>query len=125
MTVMTNNIFENAYFGKAYKTRDGRKAVYIQEDCCIVEGNMDTFSYFDDGHCSMFSEECDIDIVSEWQEPINEEKLDEVLNKAEELRKSAEGRKLTGGWHWRKWAEWGYRKAYENTQKKMQISSRV
>ena len=66
-----NNIFENAYFGKMYKTRDGRKAVYIQEDCCIVEGNIDTFSYFDDGHYSIYLES-DIDIVSEWQEPIND-----------------------------------------------------
>lgn len=70
-----NNIFENAYFGKAYKTRDGRKAIYIQEDCCIVEGNIDTFSYFDDGHYSISLKKCGIDIVSEWTEPINEEEL--------------------------------------------------
>ena len=108
-------MFENAYFGKLYKTRDGRKAIYIQEDCCIVEGNIDTFSYFDDGHYSLSLEECDIDIVSECQAPIDKDKLDKVLNEAEELRKSAEGRKLTGGWYWRKWVEWGYRKAYENS----------
>lgn len=94
-----SNIFENAYFGKMYKTRDGRKAIYIQEDCCIVEGNIDAFSYFDDGHFSIPLKECGIDIVSEWQEPINEEKLDEGLNKAKKLRKSAEGRKLTGDWY--------------------------
>ena len=72
------NIFQSAYFGKAYKTRDGRKAIYIQEDCCIVEGNRDVFSYFDDGHFSIPLEECDIDIVSEWQEPIDKDKLDKI-----------------------------------------------
>lgn len=69
------NLFQSAYFGKAYKTRDGRKAIYIQENCCIVEGNLDVFSYFDDGHFSIPLEGGDIDIVSEWTEPINEEEL--------------------------------------------------
>ena len=54
------NLFQSAYFGKAYKTRDGRKAIYIQEDCYIVEGNRDIFSYFDDGHCRIPLEDCDI-----------------------------------------------------------------
>ena len=27
-----NNMFKNAYFGKAYKTRDGRKAIYISRE---------------------------------------------------------------------------------------------
>lgn len=33
-----NNIFKNAYFGKAYKTRYGRKAVYIGNDSYAKEG---------------------------------------------------------------------------------------
>ena len=72
-------MFENAYFGKLYKTRDGRKAIYIQEDCCIVEGNINTLSYFDDGHYNISLEECDIDIVSEWQESIDKDKLDKII----------------------------------------------
>ena len=27
-----NNMFKNAYFGKVYKTRDGRKAIYISQE---------------------------------------------------------------------------------------------
>lgn len=74
-------IFENAYFGKAYKTRDGRKAVYWRK--------------FDFGHrlideklhCSLFAHDDgrvqagvdnNADIVSEWQEEISEEELDKL-----------------------------------------------
>lgn len=71
-------MFENAYFGKAYKTRDGRKALYIQYDnvmdkhCFLPED--DRFTYcFDDGMVSE-SETC-VDIISEWQEEVNEEEL--------------------------------------------------
>lgn len=41
------------------------------------------------------------------------EKMDSILDAAEAMRETAIGRHLTGGWYWRKWAEWGYRKAIE------------
>lgn len=116
------NIFENAYFGKAYKTRDGRKAIYIKHSqcddgmvCVIYEGIVGICMIMMDGHYwATPNVETDYDIVSEWQDEINEEELNNILDEAENMRISAEGRKLTGGWYWRKWAEWGYRKAKEN-----------
>ena len=71
------NIFENGYFGKAYKTRDNRKAVYI--NCSkksnihhlVVENDfMSERSYWEDGHNDFDRNDRKEDIVSEWQEPI-------------------------------------------------------
>lgn len=70
-----NNIFENAYFGKPYKTRDGRKALYIGNNTCIIVKETNPKIYFDDGAFSMIAE-CRFDIISEWQEDIHEDKLD-------------------------------------------------
>ena len=77
------NIFENAYFGKTYKTRDGRKAVLITYNqrnkqspyVCAIS------CYFDESIKSVCHNfypngklhdniETVHDIVSEWQEPI-------------------------------------------------------
>ena len=79
------NIFENACFGKAYKTRNGKKAIYLfSSGCgvyCITEEFHNTIRYFNfdgipyDFECSRYRGE---DIVSEWQEPIDEEKLSEL-----------------------------------------------
>ncbi|MBQ0047733.1 MAG: hypothetical protein KBT33_09545 [Prevotellaceae bacterium] len=74
------NIFENTYFGKPYKTRDGRKALYCykydsHEHALIVDGDEEFWYVRDDGlvydwddsymDSSYYS---DKDIVSEWQE---------------------------------------------------------
>lgn len=77
-----NNIFKNAYFGKAYRTKDGRKAIFIEKDTeynfpylLIIEGDVGyrrydyTAKYVNDMH--------ELDIISEWQE-INEEELDKL-----------------------------------------------
>lgn len=92
-----NNIFENAYLGKPYQTRDGRKALFqavhnsemdsskkeysfFTEDCAFhvnEEGKMD-FQVDDD----VFAyHEChpELDIIGEWQ--ISE---DEINSLAEE-----------------------------------------
>ena len=79
------NLFENAYFGKAYKTRSGQKAIYLfSSGCgvyCITEEFKHTIRYYSidgipyDFECSRFRGE---DIVSEWQEPIDEVKLSEL-----------------------------------------------
>ena len=85
------NIFENAYFGKAYKTRDGRKARFVinmggnygHPYRLVIEGSDHFFNYDRDGR--MANVERDSDIVSEWQEEINEEELDRLAIKAEKV----------------------------------------
>lgn len=80
-----NDIFKNAYFGKPYKTRDGRKAIFIVDMGnynfpyrLVIDGN-DSFSNYNE-YGRMYSTELPNDIVSEWQEEINEEKLDKLAN---------------------------------------------
>lgn len=84
-----NNIFENAYFGKAYKTMDGSKAIFHG-----IFGNENLVMLFVEGKRKHIK--CTIngkstytdgvvgsnwaDIVSEWQE-VNE---DELRNETEE-----------------------------------------
>ena len=79
------NIFENAYFGKAYKTRSGRKAIYLFGSgggaYCVTEEFKNTIRYFAlDGvpYDFEFSRYRGEDIVCEWQEPIDEVKLSEL-----------------------------------------------
>lgn len=80
-----NNMFENAYFGKAYKTRDGRKAVYnstgskVEENgdhLFIIENRYSYYHY--DNFGRYYHNDINLDIVSEWQEEINEEELDKL-----------------------------------------------
>lgn len=81
-----NNIFENATFGKAYKTRDGRKAVYISESTIdkgavliVYEDSISAYRIMKDGHYwATPNIESSNDIVSEWQEPISEKELDKL-----------------------------------------------
>lgn len=92
-----NNIFENAYFGKPYKTRDGRKVLYhsynniypdnpYQNHHNLIleekDGIRDTVWIWcnDYGHVEEHVEgewlnETNSDIISEWREEIDEEKL--------------------------------------------------
>lgn len=84
------NIFENAKFGDRFMTRDGRMAIFLAHN----EYNSDTSFFITsdwdrnaidrspslltyDGH---FSKKEDGDIVSEWDDPIDEEKLDKLLS---------------------------------------------
>ena len=67
------NIFENAYFGKIYKTRSGRKAVYLFSSgggaYCVTEEFHNTIRYFRlDGipYDFQFSKYRGEDIVCEW-----------------------------------------------------------
>lgn len=74
-----NNIFKNAYFGKPYKTRDGRKAHYcgkqVLMNICELDGEL--IDFFSDGtYCN--SGETSFDIVSEHQEELNEEELNKL-----------------------------------------------
>ena len=89
-----NNIFKNAYFGKPYKTRDGRKAIYNFHSSggfhdIIIDG--EGISYHFEDHTNGIINlpinqqpnvdyRSPIDIVSEWKEPIDEETLDKIAS---------------------------------------------
>lgn len=84
---MEKNIFENAYFGKAYKTRDGKKAVLISlsnfSALLSMELDMSGISSVTipcglDGKIRDKFLSSDQDIVSEWEEDIDEEHLDDL-----------------------------------------------
>lgn len=75
-----NNIFEGAYFGKPYKTRNGKIVRYCGKQVrlylCELDGAV--INYFQDG--SIFERvESEFDIVSELTEEVDEEELDELL----------------------------------------------
>ena len=81
-----HNIFENAYFGKAYKTRDGRKAVlitynqrnkqspYVCAVSCYFDGSIKSVchNFYPNGQLHDNLETVN-DIVSEWEEHVDEE----------------------------------------------------
>ena len=91
------NIFKDAYFGKFYKTRDGRKAIFLESyevivfgkerTCvkCIIQEEPDFYFYELDG-LNFYGgyaidengniEYWNTDIISEYKEEINEEKLE-------------------------------------------------
>lgn len=88
-----NNIFENAHFGKTYRTRDGRKAIYFCQTEIdkwhelIVEGETVSLPYRDNGLLvGQYPKdpEWPEDIVSEWIEPIDEKELSELAWKCAE-----------------------------------------
>lgn len=67
------NIFKNTYFGKPYKTRDGRKVLYLWSNkkdghSLIVDGEKKPYHYNDDGKFYSLDTENVLDIISEWQE---------------------------------------------------------
>ena len=74
------NIFENAKFGDKFVTRDGRIAIYAYKHegrhYLIVEYYEHIFSWNDNGVSDAPVQK--LDIVSEWQEPINDEELDNM-----------------------------------------------
>lgn len=81
--VPKHNIFENAYFGKPYKTRDGRKAIFIQPYgyWVAIQDEINTHSYFEDGHILLDGKEHPLDIISEWEEEISEEELNKLAER--------------------------------------------
>lgn len=83
---MENNIFENAYFSKPYRTRNNQKAIFqcsgVACACLFTEEHCRTYNF--DG--TVFGlHEPEYDIVSEWQVEINKAKLDKLAK--EHLRK--------------------------------------
>ena len=89
-----NNMFKNAYFGKAYKTRGGRKAVYISHESvypfryALSLGGVSCAMYKDNGTYDMLVQldNYQADIVSEQQEEIDEEHLDDLAYDYNEKR---------------------------------------
>lgn len=83
-----NNIFENAYFGKVYKTRDGHKAIYIYKETiypfrhALSLGGVVNAMYKENGLYDMEKEvdNYHADIVSEWEESVDEKELDDMAN---------------------------------------------
>lgn len=86
-----NNIFDGAYLGKQYRTRDGRKAILISYNqrkpmepyvCAVacylddsIKSNCYNFNEFGRRRTDLIS---DSDIVAEWHEEINDEEVDSL-----------------------------------------------
>lgn len=75
---LKKNLFKGVYFGKPYKTRDGRKALYLYKltpnlQALIIEGDEEICYFRDDGLPDDWDDTymdsayySDKDIVSEW-----------------------------------------------------------
>ena len=86
------NIFEGAYFSKPYKTRDGRKAIlisynqrkpsapYVCAVACYLDNSIKSNCYNFNEFGKRGIDISTYDIVSEWQESINEEELEKLAN---------------------------------------------
>lgn len=82
-----NNIFENACFGKIYRTRDGSKAIYIgksrlyKTDFKIAYENSTSLGRVtaNGRYWTESDVDSDHDIISEWQEPINDKELNKFV----------------------------------------------
>ena len=72
-----SKIFEGAKFGDAFKTKDGRKAIYDAHEnkwhYLILEGGFDIICQ-DDGIDTIN----DYDIVGRWVEPIDEKRFNDM-----------------------------------------------
>lgn len=135
---MQEDIFRNAYFGKAYKTRDGRKAIFLDsykvrifgkdEPCikCVIQDE-DSFFFFEPDGLNFqggysADEDGDIeywntDIVSEWKDEVDEKKLDEIAEKSElkhiQIAKQYEALGQCYGFDYKDGFKDGYNKAKE------------
>lgn len=74
------NIFEDAHFGKVYKTRDGRKALYQKDDKLgglyhhwLITEDVH-FACTNTGEQNMKMGHSPLDIVSEWKDEFAAEK---------------------------------------------------
>lgn len=71
-------MFENAYFGKAYKTRGGDRALFQYKDSCQAHlfTEAEVIDVYLDGTIDSRFFDASLDIISEWQEPVDKEKMD-------------------------------------------------
>lgn len=70
--IKEKNIFEGAKYGDKYKTRDGRKAIYLCNNTCYIEELKEGIQYSHNGLLVDFQKH-GIDIVSEWSEEVDKE----------------------------------------------------
>lgn len=101
-----NNIFENAYFGKPYKTRDGKKAIYIYYGPDVQHPFINYHHLIYDGQNQIVAITNYEEIISEWQEEINEEELDKFAEES-----SPRVGKLDNIFSYKEGFKEGYRKA--------------
>lgn len=76
------NLFENAYYDKPYKTRDGRKAIYLgyrHSFHILSPQDYNGIIAYKDNGLVCDGEEQALDIVSEWTEEINEKEYEEKV----------------------------------------------
>lgn len=90
---MSKNIFENAKFGDAFKTRDGRKAIFLglrnAERRALMLYNISTTDWYigdkkDVDICTGMvysSLKTTSDIIGKWNEPISGKELEELAKK--------------------------------------------
>lgn len=91
---MNKNLFASAKFGDKFKTRDGRMAIYIGRDhvddlfpmVLWVELENKYFKFQEDGSVSLSLPDRPIDIVSRWEEPIDEDNLRSILPSRNEIQ---------------------------------------
>lgn len=83
---MIVKIFENAKFGDKFRTRDGRRVLYLGKNgddlfphCVYVENEAITFWVQDDGSISLSLPDRPTDIVGKFEEPINKEEFDRLV----------------------------------------------
>lgn len=78
------SIFKNAYFGKAYRTRDGRKAIFLRTFVAhgynhyVSTGDLE-YAVRENGKVNKHLYPYEEDIVSEWQEEINEDEYEDKI----------------------------------------------
>ena len=90
-----NNIFKDAYFSKPYKTRDGRKAIYTIMSCdshwLAIQDTSLTWEYNDNGELSSGIDAA-MDIISEWDEEIDEEEVNKLASEYIKTKKEPQMR---------------------------------
>jgi len=105
------NIFEGAKFGDKFLTRDGRLSLFIKDEdetySFIIEGEEHIITVDDRGY--WLFDKSSRDIISRYQEPIDEEKLDELAKQCTPKMMIDEGDGVEFQWGFIV----GYRKAME------------
>lgn len=89
------NIFENAKFGDKFRTRDGRMAIFAIDIrmvkyasgfgdlenpfLLIIDGEATAIRYYSNGKLYKSDKfKVEIDIISKWEEPVDEEELTQL-----------------------------------------------
>lgn len=71
-----NISLENAFFGKPFRTKDGKKALFLKWTMEIGPHNFYEFAIKHNGDGYDIKQLPDSEIISEWQEAVSNEELD-------------------------------------------------